>query len=230
MPDIFYKRLHRMYLYSCFESIAVLLILGCLLVAIEMLFSKTTAAIVLFSTALCLATALWIYYQHMTKCDASQQPYIVSLPNIGIDAIIRGINAIQIDSRSSFCNISHGKISARVLILYDVDFNAKEMETRRKKINSCINKTYGFQSSVPFYEALTKLRINLVVVEHDPGVLSTWVNKNASCLLRRTESIINTAIVLERQELLFPAINGAFSKIQLDKYSFSADVLPKVLL
>lgn len=227
MPDLFYKRLRRMRIYDYFETIAVLLILGCLIIATGVISSRTSLAIVLYLIAIFISAALWLCYRKVTKSGNQQEPYFISLENISKDVIISRVNAKRIDDHSFFCIVSGGRISARTLILYDTVFDAKNMRVLRRNANSHINKICNSPSSVPLYEALTKLRINLVVAEHETDELVVWVNKNANHLMRRTEGIINAAIVLDRQMLIFPALYGAFSKIQLDKYLFSAEVLLK---
>lgn len=58
--------------------------------------------------------------------------------------------------------------------------------------------------------------------------IHNWISKNAAIFLQRVEPIINAAIVLDKKELLFPALQENAQLNELNKYLAAAEMLTRI--
>ena len=142
-----------------------------------------------------------------------------------LDLILQRLQAVPVIPDAYVAFHSHNKMKIRTIVSFTLDYDSKEIKQHRKKVNREINRVYGVKSKMPLYEALSMLRINLVVCPTGGNAVSEWVSRNADSLLYRNEAIIHAAIILEEKKLLIPAVLASLDLGQLHTYQTAISYL-----
>lgn len=69
-----------------------------------------------------------------------------------------------------------------------------------------------------------------MLVNHDSAALHAWVQKNPEQLLRRAEPIVQAAIVLDQEILLFPSLKEKVTPANVNVYETASKLLVDLFL
>lgn len=229
MPDLFYQRLKRLKTQGILTLLCVIFAFASGILGVAVWTENQIAAVcffVLFSGSL---VGIYVLARRGERKERLPEPYSVPVFLNRKEAILSafGANRVEENSYVGFC--SWGDFSMRVLILLDDCFDADAASRNRKRANRKINQQYQMSNEISMDQSYSALRINLAIVEQDNGALHHWVNRNPGELLRRVEAIINAAVVLDEQKLLFPCVQEAVTLRDLNKYQAAAELLSGVL-
>ena len=163
----------------------------------------------------------------MNTGDLSQ--YEIPIVASDLEAVVLALNAEKIDDDHYVSFRKKDGIMVRILAQYGSAFTKRESTAKRKRANKVINARYGISSKASLYDALSSLRINLVICNRRNDELLSWLNANTTMMLRRNEAIVSAAIIMGEQRLLFPACMEDLSIINLKRYEMAAVVLMECL-
>ena len=150
------------------------------------------------------------------------ETYVIPLNNVSLHSIAQSFGATEMSDEAYIAFQTIAGISCRILIQYITQFNSSSLSQQRKKINRCINVKYQVKSEAPIFETLSRLRINLIVCETSSPSLVRYISQNACKLLYRNESIVQVAIILDEQVMLFPDCISTLSLNQVKRYEIAA--------
>ena len=104
------------------------------------------------------------------------------------------------------------------------------MQPEQMKANKLSNQKYHLDSNISISDSYTHFRINLLLVNHDSAELHAWVQKNPEQLLRRAEPIVQAAIVLDQEILLFPSLKEKVTPANVNVYETASKLLVDLFL
>lgn len=207
MPDLFYARTKIMRWISISQLVnGILLAVSCAII-FDCVYSKGPyQTYLVFGTIAVINLIILIFcYQYFRKTRGADIPYSVPLSVGSIQDIVSALIAEEVenDSYVSFCKVEG--INIRTLIQYAPKYDKSTITAQRKNVNKLINRSFHISHSVPMYEALSSIRINLVVCDSVNDQLLKWVSQNTERFLSRNEAIVSVAITLEDKIMYFPA-------------------------
>lgn len=222
MPKEFYQHIKRLRMYGYF-SITVFILVGCLLSLALAALRRYCLLSICFFVISAAFIAAW-YCVKRTTFDAPElYSVLVEAPNPVSRLVECGADHVCEHAYAFFATDGH--MHARVLALQLDDFDAKEITNAKRKANKFMNRKYQIASNISISDSYTHFRINLLLVPHDGAELRAWVRKNPEQLLRRAEPIVQAAIVLEQEILLFPSLKEKVTPANVDVYETASKLL-----
>jgi len=113
----------------------------------------------------------------------------------------------------------------RIILINMTDFDKLNFDAIKKRINKKINKEFHVPQWGSYTECYKMMRINLISTDFINEPLYTYLSSNAEELLRRSEGVINLAIVKNR--LIVPPLFGDVDDI--DRYKKTIQMLKSLL-
>lgn len=227
MPPRFYTRTRTMKRCAVSDLICTVILIVALGSAVELLvLHGSFLAIAIAMAAVLTCVVLLVCNARRIKAlSDSLIPYCIPLDNETLSSIVSSLDAAEMGSGGYAAFSKLGKYTVRLLIQHAPQFDQRELSQQRKKLNRKINARYQVKSQMPLFEALSMLRINLVVCNEAPADLSEYLEQNIEVLLSRNELIVPAVIVLDRQQLFFPDCMAALTINQLARYVTAAQYL-----
>lgn len=229
MPALLSTRIKLMRRCAVFQLAAVILLAISFGVLIQVLIEQVaTYGIILLSggaMGLSIVVLLFVYF-FLKRRSGVFTPYRIPISVPDKNAAFQMLYATPIDQNAYLFLGSRGSIKVRLLALYQPSFSASSFSKQRKQINANINQQYHIPQQEPYFDAVSRLRINLVVCDNSNDELEKWVSKNPVHLLSRNESIVSAAILIKEQTLLLPAFlsENLYWK-EIKKYEAAATLL-----
>lgn len=224
MPSRLVKTIQIIKFVARIELLCTMIILLSLGLLIESLFGGGSIQIIIFLSCICVVcgTTIAVSSTKIRNLSKSAETYVIPLNNVSLHSIGQSFGATEISDEAYIAFQTIAGISCRILIQYITQFNSSSLSQQRKKINRCINVKYQVKSEAPIFETLSRLRINLIVCETSSPSLVRYISQNASKLLYRNESIVQAAIILDEQVMLFPDCISTLSLNQVKRYEIAA--------
>lgn len=227
MPSLFHDRIRKM-------RICAFVQLGCFILAIisggifiECLFYNVELSVFLcLGSVVCICVLVILFCSRYLKKDTDKLvQYEIPTWASDLEEVAQALSAGQMDSNSYVSFQKRGRISVRILVQYNPEFDKKEASRNRKRVNKVINTKFGVSSRVSMYDALSSIRINMAVCNRRNDDLISWVNTNTGMLLHRNEAILSAAVILDENKLIFPACMENLTIAELNRYEAACLVL-----
>lgn len=231
MPPRFYARTRTMKRCAVSDLICTVILIMALGLAVELLVlhGSSLAISIAMATALTCMVLLVRNARRIKALSKPLTPYCVPLDDVTFSAIVSGFDAAEVESGGYAAFSKLGKYSVRLLIQHTHRFDHGELCQQRKKLNRKNNAHYKTKTEMPIFEALSMLRINLVVCDEAPDDVWEYLEKNIELLLSRNELIVPAVIALDRQQLFFPNCMASLTINQLARYVAAARYLCSAL-
>ncbi len=202
----------------------------------ESLIAKRIESIYFFLLFVCLVTYLIIFY----KKEFSHKMNIDMLPfEIKIDSVIsyadmhnalakncESDKCFDYSERSAFFYLKK-KYNVRVLLYSTEDFNKKEYDEEKQRINRKANQLYNINRRATIHNSRKQMRVNLIHTEYFNDNLFNYISKDAENLLTRAEGILN--IVVSNDKLILPPLKPTISIYAIDRYKDMVKMLLELL-
>jgi hypothetical protein len=227
MPKEFYQHIKQLRIYGYF-SIAVFIFIGCLLSLALVAFRRYSLISICFlviSVALIIA---WYCVKRMSFDVPNLYSVLIETKKPVSRLVECGADNVCEQAYALFATDGH--MHARVLTLTLEDFDSKKIASNKRKANKLINQKYHLDSNISISDSYTHFRINLLLVNHDSAALHAWVQKNPEQLLRRAEPIVQAAIVLDQEILLFPSLKEKVTPANVNVYETASKLLVDLFL
>lgn len=229
MPVQLIKRIQVMRHCAAARLVCVILLIISFGFLIQSIFDSSirSSVILVFGIiALLCGLVLLSLHCYLKKNSGTFSPYRIPILPHNLDAATAMLYTQKVgDDAYGFVG-NCGKIKVRLLALYQSRFAEDQLALRRKKANAVLNKTHCIPREESLFEAISRLRINVVICQEETEELNKWVSKRTSQMLLRNESIVSAAILLNSQELLFPAfLSGDVELKEINKYEAAARIL-----
>ncbi len=225
------------------QNRAILSLIALLLTVISIgfgilfLFVPSFAAIIFFVIAIVCIVYL-IYCSRIAKKEAKETVYkpvvFHSNKNFSFEEIV-GIfenltdkeNQLSTSNNVLFFRLT--KIFKLRTVLYrTVDFNKKDFDTAKDRINKKANKELNISQWVNGMEASDMMRFNIIYTDILNDALYKFISQNANRNLTRVEGIINIAIV--GNQIIIPPLNGECDLAEISRYKDVIKFINQVLI
>lgn len=227
MPSLLFERVKKMRICAVIQTVCLILAMMSICIFLGCLFYHATLVTSLsFGAVGCVSSLIILLCNRYLKADKSKlEQYEIPIHTADMASIAAVLIAEKFDNDAYVSFRKQGRISVRILAQYHPEFIKKEVSAKRKRANKRINARFDVSSQVPMYEALSSLRVNLVVCDQRNDDTIAWVNSNTAMLLQRNEAIVSAAVILGEKKLLFPACMENLSIGNVNRYEAAAAVL-----
>lgn len=224
MPSGLIQKIRIMKAFAVIELICLIISFITLALGAEVLLVGGSAqvGIVLFGLSVCSGIVIVCLSKYLKGMEARAKTYVVPLNNMSLEAIVRAFSASEIGDEGYISFQSIKKIHCRLLIQRISQFNSSVLAQQRKQLNRVVNTKYHVKSTVSMFEALSSLRINIIVCETSSPALHHYIGQNPAKLLSRNEAVVQAAFVLDEQVMLFPDCISDLSYNQVKRYQIAA--------
>ena len=207
-----------------------------LAIAGEILIAKRIESLYFFLLFACIVTYLIVFYkkEFSHKMNSKMKPFEIKMDSTINYADIHNVlvkkcennKCFDYSEKSAFFKLKK-KYSVRVLLYSTEDFNKKEYDEEKKKINRKANKLYSINHWVTIHKARKQMRVNLIYTECVNDALFNYISEDAEILLTRVEGIIN--IVVSNDRLIVPPLKPTISIYAIDRYKDMVKMLLEML-
>lgn len=217
--------------------IAILLIVISIGFGILFLFVPSFVAIIFFAIAI-ISILYLIYCSRVAKKEAKEiiyKPVVFSADkNFSFEEIV-GVFENLTDEENQLLTSNDvlffrlNKIFKLRTVLYRTeDFNKKDFDNAKDRINKKANKELNISQWVNRIEAGKMMRFNIIYTNILNDALYQFLSKNANCNLTRVEGIINIAIV--GNQIIIPPLYSKCDLEEISRYKGVIKFINKVLL
>ncbi len=217
--------------------IAILLTIISIGFGILFLFVPSFVAIIFFAIAI-ICIAYLIYCSRIAKKEPKGtvcKPVVFNADkNFSFEEIISIFEKLtdkenQLSTSKDVRFFRLKKIFMLRTVLYKTpDFNKKEFDNAKDRINKKANKELNISQWVNRTEAGDMMRLNIIFTDILNDALYQFVSQNANCNLTRVEGIINIAIV--GNQIIIPPIYGKCDLAEISRYKGVIKFINQVLL
>ncbi len=214
-------------------AIASFVILG---IAGEILIAKRIESLYFLLLFACVVTYLIVFYkkEFSREANSKMKPFEIKMDSTINYADIHNVlvkncennKCFDYSEKSAFFKLKK-KYSVRVLLYSTEDFNKKEYDEEKKKINRKANKLYNINHWVTIHKARKQMRINLIYTECVNDTLFNYISGDAEIWLTRVEGIMN--IVISNDRLIVPPLKPTISIYAIDRYKDMVKMLLEML-
>ena len=231
MPSLFYERVRKMRICAYVQLVCIIFAMMSGGIFIASLFYNAELSVCLgFGSVGCICVLLILFSSRYLKKDTRNLlQYEIPMWATNVEEVASALSAGRIDNDSYVSFRKKGRISVRILVQFDSEFISKEVSRKRKRVNKIINSKFGVSSQVSMYDALSSIRVNLVVCNRRNDELISWVNANTRMLLHRNEAIVSAAVILGENKLIFPACIENLSIAEVSRYEAAGLILASCL-
>ncbi len=226
MPLLLKKRIRIMTICARLELAAFLVgmvSLGCFLTGF---FSEGIWIPFSVLTLVCIGIiAGCMLYPKQLRKNADLSPYAVPIQAPDFESVCTMLTGSPIAEDTFVSFRKRNGYSVRLLLQNSMDFELKELSSRRRMLNRMINQKYPVHQDGPSDVVLKRMRINLVVCRNRCDAACAWVARSPERLLSRNEAIVNAVICLDEQVLLFPVCLDSLDLGEVGKYRAAAELL-----
>ena len=230
-------RIKKLQRRATLSLIAILLTIILISFGILFLFVPSFAAIIFFA----IATVCIVYLIHNSrtaKREAKEnifQPVVFNADNTlsfeKIVSIFEGLtneeNQLSTSEEVRFFRLK--KIfKLRTVIYRTNDFNKKDFDNAKDRINKKANKELNISQWVNRTEAGNMMRFNIICTDVLNDALFQFLSPNANRNLTRVEGIINIAIV--GNQIIIPLLYGECDLAEISRYKAVIKFINQVLL
>lgn len=219
------------------SSIAILLAFISIVFGILFLFVPSFGAIIFFAIAI-ISIIYLIYCGRAAKKEAKEAVYkpvvFNSNRNLTFEEIISIFEKLtdKDDQLSTSEDVKFFRLNEifklRTIIYRTADFNKKEFDNTKDRINKKANKTFNISQWVNRMETGKMMRFNIICTDILNDALYKFISKNANHNLTRVEGIINIAIV--GNQIIIPPIYGECSLAEISRYKGVIKFISQALL
>ena len=231
--NLYVNRIKKKSIKFLLLAITSFVVLG---VAGEGLIAKRIESIYFFLLFVCVFTYLIIFYkkEFSHKMNLDMIPFEIKMDSAVSYADIH--NALtkncennkyfDYSEKSAFFKLKK-KYNVRVLLYSTEDFNKKEYDEEKQRINRKANKLYNINQWVTIHNARKQMRVNLIHTEYINDTLFNYLSGDAEIWLTRAEGIIN--IVVSDDKLILPPLRPTISIYAIDRYKDMVKMLLEML-
>ncbi|MBQ5321349.1 MAG: hypothetical protein J6K88_04775 [Oscillospiraceae bacterium] len=201
------------------------------------LFVPSFVAIIFFAIAI-ISILYLIYCSRVAKKEAKEivyKPVVFSAnKNFSFEEIVGVFENLtdkenQLSTSNDVLFFRLNKIFKLRTVLYRTeDFNKKDFDNAKDRINKKANKELNISQWVNRMEAGNMMRFNIIYTNILNDALYQFVSQNATRNLTRVEGIINIAIV--SNQILIPPIYGECDLAEISRYKGVIKFINQVLL
>lgn len=226
MPEDFYKHVKQLKIHSYIQLLTIVFAIIACGLALGMLSDNKTTSACLAVISVSLFIVFFSFDRIKNRSFPDFYTALISTDDIENTLLKHGADKIADDAYVWFCSISGFQICT--LVLRADEFERDTISNKKRRINRIINQKYNISQEISISDSYAKLRINLLIVNCDSIDIHNWISKNAAIFLGRAEPIINAAIVLDKKELFFPALQENVQLNELNKYLAAAEMLTRI--
>lgn len=231
--NLYVSRIKKKSVKFLLLAITSLVILG---IAGEILIAKRIECLYFFLVFACIVIYLTVFYkkEFSQKTDLDMAPFEIKMDSAINYAVLH--NALvkkcknnkyfDYSEKSAFFKLKK-KYTVRVLLYSTEDFNKKEYDEEKKKINRKANKLYNINNWVTIRKARKQMRVNLIYTECVNDTLFNYISCDAEIMLTRVEGIIN--IVVSNDRIIIPPLKPSISIYAIDRYKDMVKMLLELL-
>ena len=231
--NLYVNRIKKKSIKFLLLAIAALVILG---IAGEILIAKRMESLYFFLLFACIVTYLIAFYkkEFYQKTNLDMAPFEIKIDS-AINyadlhsALVKNCEKNQCfdySEKIAFFKLKK-KYSVRILLYSTEDFNKKEYDEEKKKINRKANKLYNINHWVAIRKARKPMRLNLIYTECVNDTLFDYISRDAETLLTRVEGIMN--IVVSNDLLIVHPLKPTISIYAIDRYKDMVKMLLDML-
>lgn len=231
--NLYVSRIKKKSVKFLLLAIASLVILG---IAGEILIAKRIESLYFFLLFACMVTYLIVFYkkEFSREINLKMKPFEIRMNSTINYANIHNVlvkncennKCFDYSEKSAFFMLKK-KYNVRVLLYSTEDFNKKEYDEEKKKINRKSNKLYNINHWVAIRKARKPMRLNLIYAECVNDTLFDYISGDAETLLTRVEGIMN--IVVSNDLLIVPPLKPTISIYAIDRYKDMVKMLLDML-
>lgn len=232
MPSRLVKTIRINKLAASIELVCTMIILLSLGLVVETLLGGGSIQVIIVLCSVCAIGGITIAVlsKKIKSLQKHAETHVIQLNNMSLHSITHAFAASEISNDAYIAFQTIAGISCRILIQYITQFNSSSLAQQRKKANRYVNAKYQVKSTVSMFDALSRLRINVVVCETSSPALHKYISQNATNLLYRNESVVQVAIILDEQVMLFPDCISTLSLTQVRRYQIAAHCVCNALI
>ena len=184
---------------------------------------------------LCVASAVAVSRYYKKETAEPHCPYEIILENkFDYDEIKQVFSQKTAENRcrdfqneSAFVCFLKLPLNNRILVINTPRFDKSNFDSAKKNINRTVNKECQISHWISRDRARKMMRTNIIAADEINEALYRFISGNARALLRRTEGVINFAIVGDR--LIIPPLFGEADIMEIYRYKQSIESLIKLL-
>lgn len=224
MPSGLIKKIRTMKICAVIELICVIAIIMTLALGVEVILvgGSIQVGMVLLCISACSGVVIACLSKYINGMATHAKNYVIQLNNISLRSVIDAFAASEIGNEGHIAFQAIKGIHYRILIQHIFQFNSSVLAQQRKRLNRIINAKYQIKSTVSMFEAFSSLRINVIVCETSSPALHEYIGQNASNLLSRNESVVQVAVALDEQVMIFPDCISNLSLNEVRRYEAAA--------
>ena len=231
--NLYVSRIKKKSVKFLLLAIASLVILG---IAGEILITKRIESLYFFLLFACIVAYLIVFYkkEFSHEMNSKVKPFEIKMDSTINYADLHNVlvknceknQCFDYSEKIAFFKLKK-KYSVRVLLYSTEDFNKKEYDEEKKKINRKANKLYNINHWVTIHKARKQMRLNLIYTECVNDALFDYISGDAETLLTRVEGIMN--IVVSNDLLIVPLLKPTISIYAIDRYKDMVKMLLEML-
>ena len=224
MPSSLIQKIRIMKSFAVINLICIIISIITLALGAETILvgGSVPVGMILLCVSMGNGILIFILSKYLKSMQARAKTYVIPLNNMSMHTITHAFSASEIDNKGYISFQTIDKIHCRILIQHISQFNSTALIQQRKQLNRAINTNYHINSAVSMFEAFSRLRINVIVCETSSPDLHKYISQSANNLLSRNEAVVQVAIVLDEQAMLFPDCISVLTINQVKRYQTAA--------
>lgn len=205
-------------------------------IAIEAFVLKSTLWGCFLGLFICIVICLVFFYknEYSLKEGLILKPFEIQINHTikyaevysALEKSCNSNECFKFSERSAFFRLKN-KYNVRVILYGTAEFNKKDYDEEKKKVNRKANKTYNISQWVSVHQSRKQMRINLIYTDCVNKCLSDYIAEDAEILLTRVEGIIN--LVVSNGKLIVPPLKPTFYMYAIDRYKDMVTMIYNIL-
>ena len=207
-----------------------------LAIAIETFALKSALWVCFLILFICIVIYIFFFYknEYSVKKEFILKPFEIKInPAIKYSDIYSALEkncnnneCFKFSENSAFFRLKN-KYIVRIILYRTEEFNKKDYDEEKKKINRKANKIYNISQWVSIHKSRKQMRINLIYTDCVNETLSNYISGDAEILLTRVEGIIN--LIVSNGKLIVPPLQPTFYMYAIDRYKDMVRMISNML-
>lgn len=229
-----YVRKLKMHVYL--SAILLCIIIFCVAVALAVLSANWIVTVCHLCITIPTVIVFVICQKQLKKPENNRcKPFVIQLDKVYTYDMLYSILANAAKNKEVFPESDglaffrfKNKFFFRTVLFYTADFNKREYDSKKSRINRKANKLYHISQWVRSGRAHKMMRINIILVDHVNDALQQYISTNAAQCLTRVEGILNL-VICEDKLIVPPLYDVSLSVYALQRYAGVVSVFTNLL-
>lgn len=232
----FKEYVRKLKIHVYLSAILLYIIILCVAVALAVLSTNWILTVCYLCITILAGIVFAICQKQLKKPENNRcKPFVIQLDKVYTYDMLYSILANAAKNKDVFSESDglaffrfKNKFFFRTILFFTADFNKKDYDSKKSRINRKANKLYHISQWVRSGRARKTMRVNIVLADYVNNALDQYISTNAAQYLTRVEGILN--LVICKDKLIVPPLyDVSLSVYALQRYAGVVSVFTNLL-